>query len=153
MLEDFDRIHYLVETFKKDALVVDGSRKLPFSSEESMITVGPPNKGRKLTKGEVLNLYHDLSLPLRKELGVPGDANILESVFSDFVGDELNIKEEGAKDVRFLCLVAAPEGIAEFQRQHPDTKIYVAAVDESLNDHGYIVPGLGDAGDRIFGTK
>jgi hypothetical protein len=100
MLEDFDRIHYLVETFKKDALVVDGSRKLPFSSEESMITVGPPNKGRKLTKGEVWNLYHDLSLPLRKELGVPGDANILESVFSDFVGDELNIKEEGAKVIK-----------------------------------------------------
>ena len=98
MLEDFDRIHYLVETFKKDALVVDGSRKLPLSSEESMITVG--NKGRKLTKGEVWNLYHDLCLPLRNELGVPSDANILESVFSDFVGDELNIKEEGAKVIK-----------------------------------------------------
>lgn len=98
MLEDFDRIHYLVETFKKDTLGVDGSRKLPLSGEESMITVG--NKGRKLTKGEVWNLYHDMILPLRNELGVPGDANILESVFSDFVGDELNIKEEGAKGIK-----------------------------------------------------
>ena len=63
------------------------------------------------------------------------------------------IKAEGAKDIRFLCLVAAPEGIAEFQKHHPDTRVYVASIDDSLNEKSYIVPGLGDAGDRIFGTK
>jgi uracil phosphoribosyltransferase len=63
------------------------------------------------------------------------------------------IKERGAKDVRFLCLLAAPEGIAKFRAVHPDVPIFTAAIDEKLNDHGYIVPGLGDAGDRMFGTK
>ena len=60
---------------------------------------------------------------------------------------------QGAKDVRFLCLVAAPEGIEEFQKHHPDVHIYVASIDRQLNEKAYIVPGLGDAGDRIFGTK
>lgn len=63
------------------------------------------------------------------------------------------LKERGAKSIRLMCLIAAPEGIAAVQRQHGDVDIYVAAVDEKLNDHGYIVPGLGDAGDRLFGTK
>ena len=52
-----------------------------------------------------------------------------------------------------MCLIAAPEGIQRVQEEHPDVDIYVAAVDERLNDHGYIIPGLGDAGDRLFGTK
>jgi uracil phosphoribosyltransferase len=63
------------------------------------------------------------------------------------------IKERGAKDVRFLCLLAAPEGIAKFREVHPDVPIFTAAIDSHLNDHGYIVPGLGDAGDRMYGTK
>jgi uracil phosphoribosyltransferase len=63
------------------------------------------------------------------------------------------LKERGAKDIRFVCLLAAPEGIAQFQELHPDIPIWTAAIDEKLNDHGYIVPGLGDAGDRMFGTK
>ena len=63
------------------------------------------------------------------------------------------IKKRGAKSVKFLCLLAAPEGLARLQKAHPDVDIYVAQMDERLNDHGYIVPGLGDAGDRIFGTK
>ena len=63
------------------------------------------------------------------------------------------LKEHGARNIRFMCLIAAPEGIAVVQKAHPDVDIYVAAVDEKLNDHAYIVPGLGDAGDRIFGTK
>jgi uracil phosphoribosyltransferase len=63
------------------------------------------------------------------------------------------IKERGAKDVRFVCLLAAPEGIAHFRRVHPDVPVFTAAIDEYLNDHGYIVPGLGDAGDRLYGTK
>jgi uracil phosphoribosyltransferase len=63
------------------------------------------------------------------------------------------LKERGAKEMRIVCLLAAPEGIASFQASHPDVPIWTAAIDEKLNEHGYIVPGLGDAGDRIFGTK
>lgn len=63
------------------------------------------------------------------------------------------LKERGCKNIRLMCLVAAPEGIAKVQKEHPDVDIYVAAVDERLNENAYIVPGLGDAGDRIFGTK
>ena len=63
------------------------------------------------------------------------------------------LKERGAIRLKFACLLAAPEGIATFHAAHPDVPIYTAAVDERLNDHGYIVPGLGDAGDRLFGTK
>ena len=63
------------------------------------------------------------------------------------------IKQAGAKNIRFLCLLAAPEGVARMQEAHSDVPIVTAALDERLNDHGYIVPGLGDAGDRMFGTK
>jgi uracil phosphoribosyltransferase len=63
------------------------------------------------------------------------------------------LKSRGALDIRFVCLLAAPEGIAHFQQEHPDIPVWTAAVDEKLNDHGYILPGLGDAGDRMFGTK
>ena len=63
------------------------------------------------------------------------------------------IKNKGAKSVRFMCIIAAPEGLAALQEAHPDVQIYIGAVDEKLNEHKYIVPGLGDAGDRIFGTK
>ncbi len=63
------------------------------------------------------------------------------------------LKKAGAKNIRFMCLLAAPEGIARMKEAHPDVPIITAAVDSHLNDHGYIVPGLGDAGDRMFGTK
>ena len=63
------------------------------------------------------------------------------------------LKASGARNIRFLCLLAAPEGVARMKQAHPDVPIVTAAVDERLNDHGYIVPGLGDAGDRMFGTK
>ena len=63
------------------------------------------------------------------------------------------IKQKGGKNIKLMCLVAAPEGIEAINKAHPDVEIFVAAVDKCLNDHGYIVPGLGDAGDRIFGTK
>lgn len=63
------------------------------------------------------------------------------------------LKEKGATDIRLMCLVAAPEGVARMQADHPDVDIYTAALDERLNDHAYILPGLGDAGDRLFGTK
>ncbi|MBQ7750135.1 MAG: uracil phosphoribosyltransferase [Bacteroidales bacterium] len=63
------------------------------------------------------------------------------------------LKERGCHNIRLMCLVAVPEGIAKVQAEHPDVDIYVAAVDDHLNENAYIVPGLGDAGDRIFGTK
>ena len=63
------------------------------------------------------------------------------------------IKKRGAKNIKFVCLVAAPEGVKAVEEAHPDVDIFIAALDEKLNDHGYIVPGLGDAGDRLFGTK
>ncbi|AQS49352.1 MULTISPECIES: uracil phosphoribosyltransferase [Thioclava] len=63
------------------------------------------------------------------------------------------IKEKGAKNIRFMCLLAAPEGVARMKEAHPDVPIVTAALDEKLNEHAYIVPGLGDAGDRMFGTK
>jgi uracil phosphoribosyltransferase len=63
------------------------------------------------------------------------------------------IKEAGAANIKMVCLLAAPEGIKAFQDAHPEVHIYTAAIDDHLNDHGYIVPGLGDAGDRLYGTK
>lgn len=63
------------------------------------------------------------------------------------------LKRRGAKSIKLMCLIAAPEGVDAVQKAHPDVDIYLAALDEKLNDHGYIVPGLGDAGDRLFGTK
>jgi uracil phosphoribosyltransferase len=63
------------------------------------------------------------------------------------------LKERGARDMRFVCLLAAPEGIEKVRGAHPDVPIWTAAIDERLNDHGYIVPGLGDAGDRMYGTR
>ncbi|MEQ9763082.1 uracil phosphoribosyltransferase [Streptococcus jiangjianxini] len=64
-----------------------------------------------------------------------------------------SLKKRGATNIRFVCLVAAPEGVEKLQAAHPDVDIYAASLDEKLNEHGYIVPGLGDAGDRLFGTK
>ena len=63
------------------------------------------------------------------------------------------IKKRNPKDIKFMCIIAAPEGLEALKKAHPDVEIYVGALDDHLNDHGYIVPGLGDAGDRIFGTK
>ncbi|MBQ1718349.1 MAG: uracil phosphoribosyltransferase, partial [Bacteroidales bacterium] len=63
------------------------------------------------------------------------------------------LKERGCSNIRLMCLVAAPVGIEKVQAEHPDVDIYVAAIDKCLNENAYIVPGLGDAGDRIFGTK
>lgn len=63
------------------------------------------------------------------------------------------LKEKGVKNIRFMCIIAAPEGVERMREEHPDVDIYIGALDERLNEHKYIVPGLGDAGDRIFGTK
>ncbi|WLD93172.1 uracil phosphoribosyltransferase [Alkalihalobacillus sp. AL-G] len=64
-----------------------------------------------------------------------------------------SVKNRGAKNIKLMCLIAAPEGVATVQEEHPDVDIYLGALDEMLNDKGYIVPGLGDAGDRLYGTK
>ncbi|CUX37064.1 uracil phosphoribosyltransferase [Clostridium sp. C105KSO13] len=63
------------------------------------------------------------------------------------------LKEKGVKRIRFLCIIAAPEGVERMKKEHPDVDLYIGALDERLDDHKYIIPGLGDAGDRIFGTK
>ncbi|MCI8416649.1 MAG: uracil phosphoribosyltransferase [Lachnospiraceae bacterium] len=63
------------------------------------------------------------------------------------------LKNRGVKNIRFMCIIAAPEGVKRMQQEHPDVDIYIGALDDHLNEMGYIVPGLGDAGDRIFGTK
>lgn len=63
------------------------------------------------------------------------------------------LKKKGVKSIHFMCIIAAPEGVKKMQTFHPDVDIYIGALDDHLNEHGYIVPGLGDAGDRIFGTK
>ena len=63
------------------------------------------------------------------------------------------LKDKGVRNIRFMCIIAAPEGIKKMQESHPDVDLYIGALDDHLNDHGYIVPGLGDAGDRIFGPK
>ena len=63
------------------------------------------------------------------------------------------LKDKGVKHLRFMCIIAAPEGVERMQKEHPDVDIYIGALDEKLNEHKYIIPGLGDAGDRIFGTK
>ena len=68
--------------------------------------------------------------------------------------DAINIiKKSNPKSIKFMCIIAAPEGMKVLTESHPDVAVYCAAMDEKLNEHGYIVPGLGDAGDRIFGTK
>ena len=64
-----------------------------------------------------------------------------------------HLKEKGVKKIKFLCIIAAPEGLKEVEKKHPDVKIYTAHIDRELNDNKYICPGLGDAGDRIYGTK
>jgi uracil phosphoribosyltransferase len=63
------------------------------------------------------------------------------------------IKSVSPLSIKFVCLIASPEGLSIFHQEHPDVHVFTAAIDEKLNDHGYIVPGLGDAGDRIYGTK
>ena len=63
------------------------------------------------------------------------------------------LKDRGCKNIHFMCIIAVPEGVERMKKEHPDVDIYIGSLDEKLNEHGYIVPGLGDAGDRIFGTK
>jgi uracil phosphoribosyltransferase len=110
-----------------------------------------------------IGLYrnHDTLLPTEYYCKLPEDIAERETIVLDPMLATGNsaieavriLKERGVKNIRFVCLLAAPEGIAAMQSAHPDVDIYVAGVDRQLNEQGYIIPGLGDAGDRLFGTK
>jgi len=110
-----------------------------------------------------IGLYRDpeTALPVEYYCKLPEDCNEREV----FVVDPMlatggsaaeaitMLKEKNVKNIRFLCIIAAPEGVEKLKKEHPDVDIYIGALDSHLNEHKYIVPGLGDAGDRIFGTK
>ncbi|MCR4896302.1 MAG: uracil phosphoribosyltransferase [Lachnospiraceae bacterium] len=110
-----------------------------------------------------IGLYRDpeTSLPVEYYCKVPADCSEREIFIVDpmlatggsAVAAVTMLKERGCRNIHFLCIIAAPDGIKALQEAHPDVDLYVGALDEKLNDHNYIVPGLGDAGDRIFGTK
>ena len=110
-----------------------------------------------------VGLYRDPETlePVEYYVKLPSDVSERELIIVDpmlATGGSANaaigfLKNRGAEMIKFVCLIACPEGIAAVQKMHPDVDIYVASIDERLNDHAYIVPGLGDAGDRLFGTK
>ncbi|MBQ6708436.1 MAG: uracil phosphoribosyltransferase [Clostridia bacterium] len=110
-----------------------------------------------------IGLYRDPEtlMPVEYYCKLPSDINEREVIVVDPMlatgGSAIDaitkIKERHPKSIKFMCILAAPEGLQALSSAHPDVEIYCAALDEKLNDHGYIIPGLGDAGDRIFGTK
>jgi len=89
------------------------------------------------------NLPDSIAMVLDPMLATGGSATVAISI----------LKENGASNIRLICIVGTPEGVARIGKDHPDVDIYLAALDDGLNEHGYILPGLGDAGDRLFGTK
>ncbi|WP_085994041.1 uracil phosphoribosyltransferase [Oceanobacillus senegalensis] len=110
-----------------------------------------------------VGLYRDPETlqPVEYYVKLPSDIHERELIVIDpmlATGGSANdaihsLKKRGAKHVRLMCLIAAPEGVELVKKEHPDVDIYLGAMDEKLDDHGYIIPGLGDAGDRLFGTK
>lgn len=110
-----------------------------------------------------IGLYRDPQTlqPVKYYCKLPSDINEREVIVLDpmlatggsAVAAITMLKEKGVKNIHFMCILAAPEGVKALSEAHPDVDIYIGALDDHLNDHGYIVPGLGDAGDRIFGTK
>ena len=110
-----------------------------------------------------IGLYRDPETlhPVEYYCKLPGDIDDREVIVLDpmlatggsAVDAISQIKQRHPKSVKFMCIIAAPEGLKALTEAHPDVQVYCASLDEQLNDHGYIVPGLGDAGDRIFGTK
>ncbi|OJV62369.1 MAG: uracil phosphoribosyltransferase [Clostridiales bacterium 38-18] len=110
-----------------------------------------------------IGLYRDPETlePVEYYCKLPTDINERDLIVCDpmlATGGSANaaiqfLKDRGAESIRLVCLIGCPEGIAAVQAAHPDVNIYIASIDEKLNDHAYIVPGLGDAGDRLFGTK
>ena len=107
-----------------------------------------------------IGLYRDPETlePVEYYCKLPSDCEerqvfVVDPIGGSSVAAVSMLKEKGVKNIRFLCIIAAPEGVERMREEHPDVDLYIGALDERLNDHGYIVPGLGDAGDRIFGTK
>lgn len=110
-----------------------------------------------------IGLYRneETHIPVRYYYKMPKDIALREAIVLDpmlatggSACDTISmLKEDGVKSIKFLCIIAAPEGIKKLEETHPDVKIYTTSIDEKLNENAYIVPGLGDAGDRIFGTK
>ncbi len=100
---------------------------------------------------EAVEYYYKMPSDLDQRLVIVVDPMLATANSS--IAAITRLKQGGAKNIRFLCLLAAPEGIEAFHSAHPDVAIYTAAIDDHLNDHSYIVPGLGDAGDRIYGTR
>ena len=149
---------------KMQAKVIDG-KKLVFVSIlragngilEGMLTVVP---GARVGH---IGLYRDPKTLTAIEyyFKMPGDMHERDVVVVDpmlatgnsAIAAVERLKEMGPRSIKFVCLLTCPEGVAAMQRAHPDVPIYTAAIDRELNSHGYILPGLGDAGDRIFGTK
>lgn len=100
---------------------------------------------------EAVEYYYKMPSNLGERLVIVVDPMLATANSS--IAAVTRLKEGGAKNMRFVCLLAAPEGCEAFQKAHPDVPIYTAAIDDHLNEHSYIVPGLGDAGDRIYGTR
>lgn len=100
---------------------------------------------------EAVEYYYKMPSELDQRLVIVVDPMLATANSS--VAAVSRLKEGGANNIRFVCLLAAPEGIEAFHKTHPDVPVYTAAIDDHLNDHSYIVPGLGDAGDRIYGTR
>ncbi len=100
---------------------------------------------------EPVRYYRKLSQDLAERLAVILDPMLATG--NSLIATIDMLKEAGCTDLRAICLVAAPEGVANVERHHPDVEVFAASLDERLNDQGYILPGLGDAGDRLFGTK
>lgn len=143
------------------------------ASEKKMVIVSIMRAGQGILDGVLelipsarvghIGLYRDPTTRVAVEyyFKVPHDIDQRDVLIVDpmlatgnsAVAAVYRLKEVNPLSIKFLCLLAAPEGIAHFHEQHPDVRIYTAAIDERLDEHGYIVPGLGDAGDRLYGTK
>lgn len=143
---ELDRVIILVPILRAGVGLVDGFRRIMptakvghigmYRDEETLI---PHEYYAKFPKG----LENAKVIVLDPMLATGGSADMAIQ----------NIKDRGAKDIELVCLVGAPEGVKYIEEHHPDVKLTLAALDEKLNDKGYIVPGLGDAGDRLFGTN
>lgn len=145
----------------------------PFISGKKLVLISVLRAGNGLLEGMLdlvpsarvghIGLYRDASTLVAMEyyFKVPDDLAdrpviVLDPMLAtgnSAVAAVSRIKEAQARDVKMVCLIAAPEGLAAFHAVHPDVTVYAAAIDDHLDDHGYIVPGIGDAGDRLYGTR
>lgn len=149
------------------------SMKAPMLAGKKLVIISILRAGQGILDGMLqlipsarvghIGLYRDPKTHVAVEyyFKVPGDVHDREMIVVDpmlatgnsAIAAVHRLKETRPQAMKFICLLAAPEGIAHFQSEHPDVPIFTAAIDDKLDDHGYILPGLGDAGDRLFGTK